>query len=232
MPTSPATDRPLVAALALKDALLAESLGGALGAEEVVDRVEITSDMSGLTAVIDALPEADVVVITETQVIDAPGAEVIDGVIAQSAGRVSVLVLCSSEHVADFGRMSARFGARWALIARQSCTLDRLTLAIRSLRSGLLMFEPCQAAGIDSAPVDLTDQEREVLRWVAYGLSNIAVAERMTVSEKTVERVLRSCYRKLDLDGTATDSNSRVVASLMYHGIATELPSPIVNGAG
>ena len=48
-------------------------------------------------------------------------------------------------------------------------------------------------------PSGLTKREAEVLRLVAMGLSDAAVAERLTVSERTVHSHLRSIYRKLEV---------------------------------
>ena len=54
-------------------------------------------------------------------------------------------------------------------------------------------------------PAGLTEREVEVLRLVARGLTNVEVAERLTVSRHTVNMHLRSIYAKLEV-------NSRVMA--------------------
>lgn len=55
------------------------------------------------------------------------------------------------------------------------------------------------------APVDLleplTGRELEVLRIAAEGLSNQAIAERLTLSPRTIERHLSNAYRKLGVSG-------------------------------
>jgi DNA-binding NarL/FixJ family response regulator len=50
-------------------------------------------------------------------------------------------------------------------------------------------------AGLDS----LTPRELEVLRWVAKGLSNSEIAERLVVAEQTVKTHLGRIFAKLDL---------------------------------
>lgn len=51
-------------------------------------------------------------------------------------------------------------------------------------------------------PVEsLTDREREVLRLAAEGLDNQAIADRLVVSVRTVERHLSNVYRKLGMSG-------------------------------
>ena len=65
-----------------------------------------------------------------------------------------------------------------------------------------------------SALDDLSSRELDVLGRVAEGLSNTAIAEKLVVSERTVEAHVRSVFMKLGLpeDGT----NRRVLAVLRY----------------
>ena len=61
----------------------------------------------------------------------------------------------------------------------------------------------------------LTDREREVLGLLAEGLSNSAVAERITVTERTVEAHTKLIFQKLGLEADPS-SNRRVQAVLAY----------------
>ncbi len=67
-----------------------------------------------------------------------------------------------------------------------------------------------------SDPLDaLSDREREVLGLVAEGLSNRAVAVRLTVTERTVEAHITSIFSKLGLLDDP-DAHRRVLAVLSY----------------
>ena len=66
----------------------------------------------------------------------------------------------------------------------------------------------------------LTDREREVLGLLAEGLSNSAVAERITVTERTVEAHTKLIFQKLELEADPS-SNRRVQAVLAYLRSAT-----------
>jgi DNA-binding NarL/FixJ family response regulator len=61
----------------------------------------------------------------------------------------------------------------------------------------------------------LTDRETEVIALVAEGLSNAAIAERLTLTKRAVERHINSIFAKLDLKD-ADSYNRRVLAALLY----------------
>ncbi|HEX5191228.1 MAG TPA: response regulator transcription factor [Solirubrobacteraceae bacterium] len=61
---------------------------------------------------------------------------------------------------------------------------------------------------------DLTPREREVLELMAEGLSNLAIAERMVVTERAIEKHITSIFGKLRLP--AADAHRRVLAVLTY----------------
>ena len=67
-----------------------------------------------------------------------------------------------------------------------------------------------------SDPLDrLTEREREVLALLAEGHSNLAIAERLVVTEAAVNKHVGSILAKLDLPPSA-DSNRRVLAVLTW----------------
>ena len=64
---------------------------------------------------------------------------------------------------------------------------------------------------------DLSDREREVLALMAEGRSNHAIAERLVITERTVEKHVRSILAKLRIPGSQED-HRRVLAVLAYLG--------------
>lgn len=70
-------------------------------------------------------------------------------------------------------------------------------------------------AGADDPLADLSESERKVLALVAEGLSNIAIAKRLHLSERTVEAHVRHVLMKLDIHQSG-DSHRRVLAVLAY----------------
>jgi DNA-binding NarL/FixJ family response regulator len=62
---------------------------------------------------------------------------------------------------------------------------------------------------------DLTPREREVLALMAEGRSNVAIAERLVVTQRAVEKHVKSIFQKLRLPQAETD-HRRVLAVLRY----------------
>ena len=68
-----------------------------------------------------------------------------------------------------------------------------------------------------SPQVELTEREREVLRFVAKGLRNKQIAEELVVSEATVRFHLRNIYSK-----TQVQSRTEAVTWAIRNGVADE----------
>jgi DNA-binding NarL/FixJ family response regulator len=64
---------------------------------------------------------------------------------------------------------------------------------------------------------DLSEREREVLALMAEGRSNRAIAERLVITERTVEKHVRSILAKLRIPESQED-HRRVLAVLAYLG--------------
>jgi DNA-binding NarL/FixJ family response regulator len=93
--------------------------------------------------------------------------------------------------------------------------------ALRRLADGETVIDPTIVARLvgrrrRADPLAaLTAREREVLALIAEGLSNRAIAERLVVTERTVEAHVKQIFMKLDLDANAA-SHRRVLAVLAY----------------
>ncbi len=73
-----------------------------------------------------------------------------------------------------------------------------------------------QARSRRPSPIDdLSDRERDVLALIAEGLRNSAIAERLSLSEKSVEKHINSIFSKLHLTAEA-ESNRRVRSVLVW----------------
>ena len=71
------------------------------------------------------------------------------------------------------------------------------------------------ARGEDRQLSELTEREREVLELMAEGLTNVGIAKRLYLSERTVEAHVRHVLTKLDLPESA-DGHRRILAVLAH----------------
>jgi DNA-binding NarL/FixJ family response regulator len=79
-----------------------------------------------------------------------------------------------------------------------------------------------RAAGLDA----LSERELEVLSLMAQGRTNGAIAERLIVSQGTVEKRVAAVFDKLDIPGSPSD-NRRVLAVLRYLTDQQALTAPL-----
>ena len=69
----------------------------------------------------------------------------------------------------------------------------------------------------DDRMATLSARELEVLALVSGGRTNVAIADRLFVTERTVEAHMRSILQKLQIDDSG-DSHRRVLAVVAYLG--------------
>jgi DNA-binding NarL/FixJ family response regulator len=99
--------------------------------------------------------------------------------------------------------------------------IEELADAVRQIAAGRLIIDPALVSQLLNRsrrrdPLDaLTDREKAVLALMAQGRSNHAIANRLFVTEKTVEAYIRAIFIKLNLSPTA-DDHRRVLAVITY----------------
>lgn len=99
--------------------------------------------------------------------------------------------------------------------------LPEFTAAIRRVARGGSALDSSVVSQLvgrrrrDDPLAELTPREREVLELMAEGLSNIAIAERIVVTESAVEKHVTSIFQKLHLPAAA-NTHRRVLAVLTY----------------
>jgi DNA-binding NarL/FixJ family response regulator len=94
---------------------------------------------------------------------------------------------------------------------------DVLLRAVEAVGRGETFIDPEfveQRLHSDFISSMLTEREMELLRSVAEGHSNQAIACRHHINVKTVERTLTSVFRKLHID--SAEGNARVRAALLF----------------
>jgi DNA-binding NarL/FixJ family response regulator len=99
---------------------------------------------------------------------------------------------------------------------------DRFVDAVRRVAAGESALDPEVVSHLlgrrraTKSPIDdLTERERTVLEEMAEGRSNQAIAQRMFLSDRAVERHVSAIFSKLSLTATPS-SHRRVLAVLTY----------------
>lgn len=124
---------------------------------------------------------------------------------------IGVLIITMFEDDASvFAAM--RSGARGYLL--KGAAGEETIRAIRAVSEGEAIFSPSVARRViqyfQAPPIsqpqafpELTDREREVLQLIAQGLTNAAIAERLTISPKTARNHVSNIFSKLQVAGRA-----------------------------
>jgi DNA-binding NarL/FixJ family response regulator len=108
------------------------------------------------------------------------------------------------------------------LLKERVSDLGELSLSVNRVGNGGSVLDPAVVGELvgrrrraDNPLAHLTDREREVLALIAEGRSNRAIAERLFVTEHTVEKHIKNIFGTLGLAQSA-DDHRRVLAVITY----------------
>jgi DNA-binding NarL/FixJ family response regulator len=135
---------------------------------------------------------------------------------------VGVLVLSQHVELGLAARLLAENAAGMGYLLKDRITdLDEFAAAIRRVGAGGSALDPAIVSQLlgrrrnDDVLEHITVREREVLALMAEGYSNQAIADRLVVTVRAVEKHVTSIFDKLGLPVT-TDSHRRVLAVLAF----------------
>jgi DNA-binding NarL/FixJ family response regulator len=206
------------------DYLAREGLVRALEAIEGLEVVSICSTMTSLQSA--AKLEHPDIVLMPLVFPPSRASSAIHFVNEVQAARPETGVVMIGEH-SDLALALPLFDSgisRRAFIVRSRIrNSSQLTRAIREVAAGNSLVDPAAVGTLLDAARQraeypfgsLTEREREVLRRVAEGESNNAIARRLSITTRAVERHVNSIFRKLGLSGSP-DVNRRVQAALAF----------------
>jgi DNA-binding NarL/FixJ family response regulator len=135
---------------------------------------------------------------------------------------VGVLILSQHVEVGMAMRLLAENAQGLGYLLKDRVTdIDDFTSALRRIAAGGSALDPIVVSqllvrGREGDPLGrITPREREVLELVAEGRSNKAIAERLVISLRAVQKHVTSVFTKLDLPAT-DDDHRRILAVLAY----------------
>jgi DNA-binding NarL/FixJ family response regulator len=135
---------------------------------------------------------------------------------------ISVLVLSTFADASYAERLlSARRSGIGYLLKDRLDDIKALTAALDRICSGECVVDPGLVRRLMGRPGHrdvlalLTDREKDVLRLMAEGRSNIGICQELHLSAKTVETHISAVFTKLGLESVTVD-NRRVIAVLTW----------------
>ena len=215
---------PIRLVLAEDHYLVREGILRLLEARPDLDVVAVCDDLSSLLAAVEA--ERPDVVLTDIRM---PPSDTDEGIQAAERLRethpeIGVVVLSQYANPSYALALFQGGSARRAYLLKERVTdLEELEAAIRAVAGGGSVIDSkvvdalvAENARRDDSPLSqLTPRERDVLREIAEGKNNGAIADALLLTERSVEKVIHSIFLKLGLTWE-TAVHKRVKAVILY----------------
>jgi DNA-binding NarL/FixJ family response regulator len=206
--------------------LAREGLRRLLDSEPDIEVAAVCEDLDSLLAAVDA--ERPDVVVTDIRM---PPSNTDEGIRAAAGLRethpdTGVLVLSQYASPAYvLALLDAGSARRGYLLKERVTDLEQIIGAIRAVAAGGSVIDPKvvealvaeNARGEESPLNELTPRELDVLREMAEGRNNAAIAASLVLTERSVEKVIHSIFSKLGLTWE-TAVHKRVKAVVLYLG--------------
>lgn len=200
------------------EALFRELLRRTLSAEPGLEVVGVAGD--GETAIRLAKEASPDVVLMD---IELPGE--MDGIeaalrIKKEMPQTGIVILSAHSDRRYVTSLPLEDSQGWAYLLKQTAPdLAAVVRAIEGSKSGMVVLDPVVVASLrprqGSAVAGLTPRQQEVLELLAQGYSNAAIAQRLTLSQKSVETYINAIYQGLHLSNEP-EIHARVKATILY----------------
>jgi DNA-binding NarL/FixJ family response regulator len=217
---------PVVVRLVLAEdhLLVREGVRRLLESQPDVEIAAVCDDLDSLLAAVDR--ESPDVVITDIRMPPGRSDEGIQAAaqLRESHPDIGVVVLSQyAEPRYALALLEDGTARRAYLLKDRVDDVDQLLEAVHSVAGGGSVIDPMIVEALlrergrlaESALQELTPRERDVLREMAEGKTNAAIAQTLFLTERSVEKVIHSVFLKLDL-AWETAVHKRVKAVLLY----------------
>jgi DNA-binding NarL/FixJ family response regulator len=215
---------PIRLVLAEDDYLVREGVRRLLETRPELEVAAVCGDLPSLLAAVDA--ERPDVVVTDIRM---PPNSIDEGIQAAERLRttnpdVGVVVLSQYSNPSYvLALLEGGSAGRAYLLKERVRDLAQLVAAIRAVAEGGSVIDPKvvealvaeDARGEESPLSTLTPRERDVLREMAEGKNNTAIAEALVLTERSIEKVIHSIFLKLGLTWE-TAVHKRVKAVILF----------------
>ena len=204
--------------------LVREGIRRLLESSDEVEIITVCDDLDSLLAAVDA--ETPDVVVTDIRMPPGQTDEGIQAAVRLRETHPEVGVVVLSQYTTPGYALALLEGGsegRAYLLKERMKDIDQLIAAVRAVSEGGSVMDPkvvdalvAESARADESPLnELTPRERDVLREMAEGRNNAAIAEALVLTERSVEKVIHSIFLKLGLTWEEA-VHKRVKAVVLY----------------
>jgi DNA-binding NarL/FixJ family response regulator len=215
---------PIRVVLAEDNYLVREGVRRLLETRPEIEVAAVCADLDSLLAAVET--HAPDVVLTDIRMPPGGADEGIQvaGRLRRTNPEVGVVVLSQySEPRYALALLEEGTARRGYLLKERVEDVDQLVAAIGAVAAGGSVVDPkvvealvaAKARAEESPLQELTPRERDVLREMAEGKNNAAIAMTLFLTERSVEKVIHSIFLKLGL-AFETDVHKRVRAVILY----------------
>jgi DNA-binding NarL/FixJ family response regulator len=215
---------PIRLVLAEDHYLVREGVRRLLETQSEVEVAAVCDDLDSLLAAVDA--ERPDVVVTDIRM---PPSGTDEGIrvaerLRETNPEIGVVLLSQYANPSYvLALLEGGSAARAYLLKERVKDLEQLVSAIRAVAEGGSVIDPkvvealvAENARSEESPLNqLTPRERDVLREMAEGKNNAAIADALFLTERSVEKVIHSIFLKLGLTWE-TAVHKRVKAVILY----------------
>jgi DNA-binding NarL/FixJ family response regulator len=215
---------PIRVVLAEDHYLVREGVRGLLDSQADIEVVAVCGDLDSLLAAVEA--EHPDVVVTDIRMPPGNADEGIQAAARLRASEPDVGVVVLSQYANPtyaLALLEEGSEGRSYLLKERVQDVEQLASAIRAVAEGGSVIDPKVVEALvgentrtEGSPLSqLTPRERDVLREMASGKSNAAIADALYLTESSVEKVIHSMFQKLELTWEPS-IHKRVKAVVLY----------------
>ncbi len=169
---------------------------------------EASNGTDGVKLAIELEPD---LIILDLNMKGISGLDTLRSLRAQGVDARIVVLTVSDEQSDIFALMDAGVDG---YLLKDSDTADLIDNIQKAAKGEVVLSESVRSHILNRRPeadplAVLTDRERDVLQWIATGMSNKQIAAQLFISEETVKVHIRNLLRKLNV-------HSRVAATVLY----------------
>lgn len=217
MPDEAPSSKPIRVALVEDDDLFRDLLQQTLGQR---DEIHVVASFARGDDAMRSIPRLGL----DVAILDISLADKINGIqlglrLRQQLPNLGIVILSNHNKASVLQYIPEDSISGWSYLTKGAVhDVETLLRAIKSTAIGLVVFNPEQSnhqTRKSGKLARLSDREFEVLELMVQGYSNRGIAERLRLSEKTIENYISPIYAKLT-DQSVSSLHPRVQSVLIY----------------